>query len=217
MNREQLKELVKAHFNLVDNTTIVTEEKFGEIYDENKAFKIVFPGEELKVKDKVKVVTAEGQEMDAPDGYHKLENGLVIKTEGSVVTEIEKAENSVEIEVEEEFVSEVEGTTPQNTVTETNVTPEDALEQIFKKIMMEFEPTGSIGDILQKKIEDAVKAVTEPMVTEMAKMKVKMEEIASLPASEKTMINSEMKSEKFSTATNDLMLKALREKLNNKK
>jgi hypothetical protein len=26
--------------------------------------------------------------MDAPDGFHRLENGMVIKTENSVVTEI---------------------------------------------------------------------------------------------------------------------------------
>ena len=59
MNREQLKELVKQHFNLADRTPI-PEETFGEVYDENKAFKIVFPGDTLKVGDEVKVVTKEG-------------------------------------------------------------------------------------------------------------------------------------------------------------
>ena len=37
MNKEQLKELVKQHFNLVDRTPV--KETFGEMYDENKAFK----------------------------------------------------------------------------------------------------------------------------------------------------------------------------------
>jgi hypothetical protein len=40
----------------------------------------------------VKVVTTEGQEMDAPDGLHKLEGGMVIKTEGSKVVELTKAD-----------------------------------------------------------------------------------------------------------------------------
>jgi hypothetical protein len=40
----------------------------------------------------VKVVTTEGQEMDAPDGFHKLEGGIVIKTEGSKVVELTKAD-----------------------------------------------------------------------------------------------------------------------------
>ena len=102
MNKEQLKELVKQHFNLVDKTPVITEEKFGEVYDENGAFKIVFPGDTLKVGDEVKVVTKEGQESLAPDGYHKLADGTMIKTEGSSVVEI----TSPEGEKEEEDVDE---------------------------------------------------------------------------------------------------------------
>ena len=104
MNKDQLKELVKQHFNLVDYSETVTEkteEKFGELYDENKAFKIVFPGDTLKVGDEVKVVTTDGQESLAPDGYHKLEDGTTIKTEGSSVVEIESPEGNKEEEMAE--------------------------------------------------------------------------------------------------------------------
>jgi hypothetical protein len=65
MTANELKALVKEYFNL-------TEVKFGEIFDENKAFKIVFEGDQLELGMPVKVVTTEGQEMDAPDGFHKL-------------------------------------------------------------------------------------------------------------------------------------------------
>lgn len=224
MNKEQLKELVKQHFNLVDKTPI--SEKFGEIFDENKAFKIVFPGDELKVGDKVKVVTVEGQESDAPDGFHKLEDGRVIKTENSIVTEINEPETEV---AEEEMaalesISEVQGTAPQNTVTETNVPvsqltgPVDTVEEVFKKVMMEFEPTGSIGDLLAQRIADAVAAVTDPMIAEMAKMKTKLEEMAKAPAASKTMAaTSKTKMEKFSTATNDAVLNAIRDNFNKNK
>ena len=88
MNSTELKALVKEYFNLVeaDVTEVVnekfaaeetnleiTEETFGEIADINKAFTIKYPGSSLQIGDKVTVVTAEGQEMDAPDGTHELE------------------------------------------------------------------------------------------------------------------------------------------------
>ena len=99
MTSSELKELVKSHFSLVEadatNETIneeITEnfseetvpeevveevaEVFGEIADENSAFVLKFPGDELEVGDKVVVVTTEGQEMDAPDGEHKLAGGI---------------------------------------------------------------------------------------------------------------------------------------------
>ena len=95
MTSNELKALVKEYFNL-------TEVKFGELYDENKAFKIVFEGDTLELGMPVKVVTTDGQEMDAPDGYHKLENGMVIKTEGSKVVEITEASQMQEEPGEEE-------------------------------------------------------------------------------------------------------------------
>jgi hypothetical protein len=91
MTANELKALVKEYFNL-------TEVKMGELFDENKAFKIVFEGDTLELGMPVKVVTTEGQEMDAPDGLHKLENGMVIKTEGSKVVEITEASQLAEEE-----------------------------------------------------------------------------------------------------------------------
>ena len=42
MTSSELKSLVKEYFNL-------TEVKFGEIFDENRAFKVVFEGETLEL------------------------------------------------------------------------------------------------------------------------------------------------------------------------
>ena len=103
MTSNELKELVKQHFSLTEAPTeaVVEEtsnETFGEIMDENKAFTIIFPGDELKVGSEVRVRTADGQELTAPDGEHRLEDGAVIKVEdGKVVeytseAEIEKRE-----------------------------------------------------------------------------------------------------------------------------
>jgi hypothetical protein len=213
MNKEKLRELVKQHFNLVDHTPVVTEEKFGEVYDENKAFKIVFPGDTLKVGDKVKVVTTEGQESDAPDGYHKLEDGKVIKTEKSIVTEIaEYAKNAEDdglgvIEDEEiiaaeaafaakESISEVQGTTPQNAVTETNV----PVSTLTGPVKTEAEVEAEMMMKVKMAVDEAVASAVTGIKEEMAKMKEKFEEMAKAPAAGKTMAaTSKTKMEAFST------------------
>jgi len=211
MNKEQLKELVKQHFGLVDKTPVITEEKFGEIFDENKAFKIVFPGDKLKVGDEVKVVTTEGQESLAPDGLHKLEDGTTIKTEGSSVVEIispegEKEEEMAEEDglgiledkankaVEEAFaakedISEVQGTAPQNAVTTTDV-PVSTL-------------TGNVDTVADeefKKDKEEMKKMKEEMKSmkdEMKAMKDKFEEFMKSPAKDKTMMSADVKKDTF--------------------
>jgi len=230
MNKERLKELVKAHFNLVDS--VPSKETFGEIFDENKAFKIVFPGDTLKVGDEVKVVTAEGQESLAPDGEHRLEDGTTIKTEGSSVVEIISPEGKKEEEmaaedglgavedkankaVEAAFaadpaISQVEGTTPQNATTETNpdveakITTEAEVqaEEMMKKVKM----------AIDEEIASAVAGIKE----EMGKMKEKLEALAAAPAKEKVTMGA--KTEKFSTdSLQSKQMKVMAELIKNKK
>lgn len=218
MNKEKLKELVKAHFNLVEHTPSVTEEKFGMLYDENKAFQIKFPGDTLKVGDEVKVVTAEGQESLAPDGYHKLEDGTMIKTEGSSVVEIESPEGNSEEEMadenpglaaknEEEVASEkvgfagpradisnVEGTTAQNSTTDVN----GALK--------------SMGDTVAE-----IQGMVTAMKAEMASMKAKFEEMAKSPASTKVTMSADANKETFSSENlQSKQMKVMAELLKNK-
>lgn len=230
MNKERLKELVKAHFNLVDS--VPSKETFGEVYDENKAFKIVFPGDTLKVGDEVKVVTKEGQESLAPDGYHKLEDGTMIKTEGSSVVEIVSPEGKSEEEmaaedglgavedkaneaVEAAFaadpaISQVEGTTAQNSVTDVNPDPEAKVtteaevqaEEMMKKVKM----------AIDEEIASAVAGIKE----EMGKMKEKLEALAAAPAKEKVTMGA--KTEKFSAdSLQSKQMKVMAELLKNKK
>jgi hypothetical protein len=234
MNKEQLKELVKQHFGLVDKTPV--KETFGEVYDENKAFKIVFPGDTLKVGDEVKVVTKEGQESLAPDGYHKLEDGTMIKTEGSSVVEIvsskgkEEEEMSMEdglgaVEDEEiaavkegfagpkESISGVQGTTPQNAVTETNVPVSVLTGPVKTEAEVEAESMAKIKMAVDEAVASAITGIKE----EMKSMKAKFEEMAKAPATGKTMMSAESK-EKF--ATDSLQAKqmnVMKELLKNKK
>ena len=212
MNKEQLKELVKQHFGLVDRTPAVTEEKFGEVFDENKAFKIVFPGDTLEVGDEVKVVTAEGQESLAPDGIHKLENGTTIKTEGSSVVEIispegEKEEKMAEDdglgaieekikeEVKEAFagpkesISGVQGTTPQNAVTTTDVPVSTLTGPVKTEAEVEAENMAKMKMAVDEAVASAITGIKE----EMKSMKDKFEEFMKSPAKDKTMMSAETK------------------------
>jgi hypothetical protein len=94
MDKNQLKEIAKRYFSLVDAPAAVetpNKETFGEVKDINGAFTIKFEGDILEVGKLVEVVTAEGQTMAAPDGTHELEDGRKIVTENSVVTAIHEA------------------------------------------------------------------------------------------------------------------------------
>jgi len=184
MTANELKALVKEYFNL-------TEMTFGEIFDENKAFKIVFEGDTLEVGKKVKVVTTEGQEMDAPDGFHKLENGETIKTENSVVVEIAKSEDMLEETLEGgKKIAEVE-------MAEVEIP--DVVEQFPVEVQRGAEYEKPMAQQMEseedvmgtKSIAEAVaKAVAEELIDmkkEMAKMKEKMEKMSAEPAAEKTL------------------------------
>jgi len=189
MTSTELKSLVKEYFNL-------TEVKFGEIFDENKAFKIVFEGDQLELGMPVTVETADGQKMDAPDGFHKLEGGIMIKTEGSKVVELTKAD-MMEDETETldggkviEEVKMAEVKIPE-VVEQFPVEVQRGAEYEGKKEEMETEE-----DAMTKKdiVEAVAKAVAEEL-TEMKKelmaMKEKMAKhekmFATEPAAEKTL------------------------------
>lgn len=193
MTQSQLKELVKEYFNL-------TEVKFGEIFDENKAFKIVFEGDKLELGMKVKVVTTEGQEMDAPDGYHKLEGGLVIKTENSVVTEMEKSDEMVQETLEGGKVIDkgrqemAELPTEQFPVEETREDQTKIAEESRAIPQMMEEEKTTVEDIVSA-VAEVVKREIADVREEMAKMKSKMEAMAAAPAAEKTLPKAKMSAE----------------------
>ena len=186
MTANELKALVKEYFNL-------TEVKFGEIFDENKAFKVVFEGDELELGMPVKVVTTEGQEMDAPDGFHKLEGGIMIKTEDSKVVELTKADM---MEEEEETL---DGGEKLEEVKMMEVETPDVVEQFPVEVQRgaEYEKPmaqqmESEEDAMTKKdiVEAVAKAIAEElteMKKDMAKMKEKMEKMSAEPAAEKTL------------------------------
>lgn len=199
MDKELLKTLVKQHFNLVEApeasdsevlTEDITEQTFGSVKDINGAFTVKFEGDMLEVGKKVTIVTAEGQEMDAPDGTHELEDGTKIVTVDSVVTEIMPKEAKVEEEMEETVIEEV-------------------IEEIKPEMP-------SVEDIVSAVIE-VVKEEMKKYEEKMKALEVKMAEFASLPASEKTLPKeTKTKTETFS-AVNQNMIDLVTKQLKSKK
>ena len=165
MNSNELKELVKLHFSL-------TEVKFGELMDENKAFTFLFPGDTLEVGSEVKVRTEEGQEMSAPDGYHKLENGMEIKVEGGVVTEITTAGTE---EAEGEGLKE-------ETPVEGEIDDKVGFEEVVVEAPAEIAP---IVEEVAKAVIEAVKAEITDIKAELASLKAKMADLEDAPATTK--------------------------------
>ena len=167
----------------------------------------MFPGDTLKVGDEVKVVTTDGQESLAPDGYHKLADGTMIKTEGSSVVEITSPEGEKEEEmvaedglgkVEEktveaekkefagpkEDISGVQGTTPQNSTTTTDV-PVSTLEGPVDTVA---DKEAELMAKVKMAVDEAVASAITGIKEEMKSMKAKFEEMAKSPAAGKTMM-----------------------------
>jgi len=191
MTSKELKELVKQHFSLTDM-------KFGEIKDINGAFTLLFEGDVLEVGKDVKVRTEEGQELSAPDGYHELEGGMMIKTEGGKVVEITtKTENETEAEMAEE-ISDVEG------VIEEKMAEEEVVEDETET--MEEEAVAPMVEEVAKAVIEAVKEEIAMMKEEMEAIKKKMAEMEDAPAVGKT--EPEVKMSKNEKTTSEPFNKA---------
>lgn len=182
MTSNELKSLVKEYFNLVEAEATVeetvteefteetaeeiTEETFGELKDINGAFTIKFPGDSLQVGDKVTVVTAEGQEMGAPDGTHELEDGTKIVTKDSVVEKIESADGEK---------------------VDAAALEEEKMEEVVVEIEEEDMP--SLEDVV-KEIADAVAEQMKSMEEKMTALEAKVDSFMEAPAAEPTITST---------------------------
>jgi hypothetical protein len=187
MTSNELKELVKQHFSLTEAPTPevaeeTSNEAFGEIMDENKAFTIIFPGDKIEVGDEVRVRTADGQELTAPDGEHRLEDGAMIKVEDGKVVEYT---SEAEIEEREGEELAVDGEVEQPESIEGVDVEKMAGETEEEEEMMEDMPAGAedVVKAIVEAISDEMKSIKE----EMEALKAKMAEYEDSPATEKAM------------------------------
>jgi hypothetical protein len=197
MNNEELRNLVKKHFNLVEPAVeetveetkeemseVANEQTFGEILTADGELTLTYEGEELSVGLPIFVKTDDGN-VPAPDGEHALEGGVFIKTEGGSIVEIsegeiEAAEEEVVATEEEKDFSEEE-----TTETETNESEENFDEHEEEVLEEKEEIIKAIADVVLSEI-DKMKEEIEEMKKNFSKTETKVKEFALAPAAERT-------------------------------
>ena len=210
MNNEELKNLVKKHFNLVEPTVeetveetkvelseVAAKQSFGEILTADGELTLTYEGEELSVGLPIFVKTDDGN-VAAPDGEHALEGGVSIKTEGGSIVEV--SEKEVEAAEEEEVVASEEKMSEETSETESSETKENFEEE--EEVVLEEE------EIIIKAIAETILPIIEEMKEEIEEMKksfskteTKVKEFALAPAVERT--KAEIKSRNQSKVKND--------------
>jgi len=208
--KEELRELVKKHFNLVDanvstETEMASEQSFGEIKTADGELTLTYEGEELAVELPIFVVTPDGN-IAAPDGTHVLEGGITIETEGGLIKEISKEESEedveVEIEIEAETKEEMSEETPEETKEEMESEVELETEEEMETEVASEESLSSneeiilaLSEIITPMIEEMKKDIEE-MKSKFEKTEEKVETFSKAPAIEKTIatIKSQNKS-----------------------
>lgn len=189
MNKEQLRELVKSHFNLVEPTKeemseeVVAEQNFGEIKTADGELTLTYEGDEFTVGTEIFVVTADGN-VPAPDGEHKLEGGIEIETEGGVITSIEREEEELPEVADEttagEYPKEEEMSEESTSETEENFEEdEDKMEEKEEEIVM------AIAETILPVIEEMKKDIEE-LKSKFSATEKKVDTFASQPAAERT-------------------------------
>ena len=180
---DNIKELVKRHFNLVDATV---EASFATIKTADGELELKYEGEELAEGLALFVVTADG-DIAAPDGEHMLEGGI------TVVTKDGKIESILESAPAEEEVVEVASEEHEEEKMEEEV--EEALEEEEAEMAehdeekMEEEAVSVKEEVIEAVISEIAEVVTEKMKEYEEKLRAMEEKYAAFaksPATSKT-------------------------------
>jgi hypothetical protein len=170
---ENIKDLVKKHFNLVE---AAAEQSFGEIKTADGELTLTYEGEELAQGLAVFVVTADGQ-VPAPDGEHALEGGITIVTADGKIEAITETAPAEEVEAAE-HEDEEEMQLPGEEMPET---PEEAISE---------EVVAAVAEAVAEQVSEMMKKYEE----KMAELEAKFDSFASAPANEKTIASKFNKS-----------------------
>lgn len=205
MNREELKELVKTHFNLVevDNSS---KQSFAEATLQDGTKVTNMEEGDFAEGQVLHVITEEGEHVNAPEGDHVTESGIVItvdaegKITGVKYPDAEGEGSDMAEQTEEEMsaesVEEFEATTEDKEVEEKF---EEEVEA--EKVEASLEDIISmIGEVVEEKMAEH-KEKMKQIEDKMMEIEEKMSAFAMEPAEEKTNAESNVTSQ-FSKATN---------------
>ena len=189
-----IKELVKRHFNLVEATA---EEAFAMIKSADGELELTYEGESLAEGLEIFVVTSDGN-VAAPDGEHSLEGGITIITkDGKIESIMETPAEEVEEEVlEEEVVEESLEEDAEEALEEHE--DEEMEDEVAEELEEEVEEVLEDEVIIAvvEAVRDAVEEMTKEMKERMDELEGKYASFSSAPASEKTIASSVSKKSK---------------------
>lgn len=189
-----IKELVKKHFNLVEATT---EQAFAMIKSADGELELTYEGEALAEGLEIFVVTADGN-VAAPDGEHSLEGGITIITkDGKIESIMETPAEEVEEEVlEEEIVKESLEEDAEEALEEHE--DEEMEDEVAEELEEEVEEVLEDEVIIAvvEAVKDAVEEMTKDIKERMDELEGKYASFSSAPASEKTIASSVSKKSK---------------------
>lgn len=168
-----LRELIKQHFNLVDNTVVQPEPiEFATVKTMDGELTLKY--DELSAGKEIFVVDAEGNEVKAPTGEYVLEDTKVVKVEDGVIAEVKEAVEVEDAAVEAEDVVE---------------------EEVVEEKMAEVTP--ALVEELIRQLAAVVEEKLQPMEARLASLESTTTKMAVAPAVEPTVIKSNKSMETF--------------------
>ena len=186
MTANDLKDLVKKHFNLVEATEApavegieIKEEKeaFAEIKTADGSVTLMYDGE-LGVGTVLSIHDAEGNVIPAPAGEHLLENGerVVLDENGAITEFLTPTEAPADTMAEYEDEEEMEEEAPAS---EAGI--EDIVEAVVAAVQEEMKKYGERMSAVESKLEtfSAAPATTKTLPKRNNPLVKKQEEIAA--------------------------------------
>lgn len=160
----KLPEIKKLLFN---------EEPVAEAFEDAKLVDgTIVRYEVLEVGANLSVIGEDGEVVEAPDGTHELESGVIVRTEGGVIVEVmepEAAPEEVEEEAKEEKEEEMaaEETTEEVPAFDADKFKEDILGAVSNLVKSEIDAAAFASAKKVDEVTEAVSLVTD-IVEKMA-------------------------------------------------
>ena len=216
MTKNQLKDLVKEHFNLVEQNS----QEFDSVTLEDGSKVTNDMDEDFAVGQKLFIVDDKGEKVDAPEGDHISESGIVLTVDaGGVIVGMKKPDEagkgSDAEQLEEEAVEEEMSKVAEATEEVSEVKLAEVEEEIELEEMPRLEDIISvIGEVVEEKM-GAIKEKMEEIDEEVKMMKDKMSSFATDSAEEKTVPTAKFSASK--KTLNDKRYNAMLNKIHIKK
>ena len=196
MTKDELKALVKQHFNLVEKS-----EKFDSATLEDGTKVTNDMDEAFEIGQMLYVITEEGEKVAAPEGDHVTESGIVltVDAEGKIVDlkrpDIEgEGEGLAEHDEKEDM--EVEEQLAKNKMQEEEAQDQEQAMEEMPKLEDIIEVIGEVVEEKMAEHKEDMKVKIEKMEEKIDEIKEKMSAFGAESAEEKTVPSTKFSAQK---------------------